>query len=177
VSEENKTPRKPVILGGSLTRSPDGNLQALQTHGLYPTPQGVQEVWTFARQRRYPASWQGQPLPDVGYVIQFRPTPITIACDCGHSLGKYVPYQAQDEQGIVEDTSRRYEPELGGPRKPASRVPRRQPRFKLESSKTQFARKTTAIFTCPSCGKEHKRNLARLGQTLWQSDGSSFVLD
>lgn len=156
----------PTVLGGSLTRSPDGRLQTLQTHGQYPSPRGAQEVWSNASQRRYPQAWDGETLPRVGYVIEWRPC--EIACgSCGRSLGPYVAYQARDEWGIVEQTARRYESNPANAKSPGSRNPRPRQRFWLNGEVSRRATKTTAHFRCPGCRREYQRNLSRLGRTLF----------
>ena len=105
------TEASPVVLGGSLTRSPEGRLQTLQTHGQYPSPQGVQQVWSAAKRRRYPDAWDGQALARVGYTIEWEPREISCG-KCVRSLGRYVAYRTRhqaevdEETGVVEDTSR-----------------------------------------------------------------------
>jgi hypothetical protein len=170
-------------MGGSITRSPEGRLHTLQTHGQYPTPTTVQEVWTHASRQRYRKDWDGQPLDNVGYRIEWEPR--RIACGCGRALGDYVAYrvcrmtgqeQRLEEHGIVEDTSRRYEWSFEGKRD-GSRVPRSKQRFSIIGEVGRRARKTTAIFDCRGCGAIHERNLHRLGQRLFESPGGqTFVL-
>jgi hypothetical protein len=174
-----------LVLGGSLTRSADGRLQTLQTHGIYPSPQVVQDVWTSASRRRYPKAWEGQPLEQAGYVIEWEPR--KIACGkCARSLGDYVAYRVrypedrlQGERGIVENTSRRYERQTEIARgQAASRGPKSQPRFRLEGETGRRAAKTAACFHCPACGRDYRRNLARLGAQLFEHpSGSAFLLD
>jgi hypothetical protein len=171
-------------MGGSLTRSPEGRLRTLQTHGMYPSPQGVQEVWSSTTRRRYPKAWDGQPLAGVGYVIEWEPH--LIACGaCGRSLGKYVAYRVRhnddhphEEQGLVEDTSRRYEQQADLKRGSGVRGPRSNPRFWLDGESGGRAAKTTACFRCPGCRREYKRNLFRLGGQVFQHlSGATFVLN
>jgi hypothetical protein len=178
-----RAPEDPV-LGGSLTRSPEGRLQTLQTHGIYPSPQGVQEVWTSAKRRRYRKVWEGQKLEPVGYVIEWDPR--KIACGaCGRALGAYAGYRicypdgrVHEEQGIVEDTTRRYERDASSGSGAGSRGPRSQPRFWREGEVGMRAARTTACFRCPGCKKKYRRNLARLGaQFFARSEGEVFVLE
>jgi hypothetical protein len=176
--------KKPIVLGGSLTRSPDGVLQTLQTNGIYPSPQTVQHVWSNISRRRYPRRWEGEPLESVGHVIQWRPR--EIACGhCGHSLGRYVAYRVVNlgasssggERGIVEQTSRHYEPQAELARRQAARRgPKSRPRFYLQSQSTRTADKTTACFSCPDCGHKYTRNLARLGERLFTEESDSVFL-
>jgi hypothetical protein len=174
---------KVVVLGGSLTRSAEGRLQTLQTHGIYPSPQNVQAVWSSASRRRYPQAWRGEALEQVGHVITWEQR--EIACSaCGHSLGQYVAYRVdypdgrpQGEQGIVEKTARRYEaqpPEI----RSGARGPRTRPRYQLEGEIGHRAAKATACFRCPGCRREYRRNLARLGGQLYESSNqSAFLLE
>jgi hypothetical protein len=166
-----------TVLGGSLTRSADGRLQTLQTHGQYPSPHGVQEVWSNASQRRYPKPWDGEALPDLGYVIEWRPC--EIACgNCGRSLGRYVAYHARAEWGVVEQTARRYEDNPANAQSPGSRNPRPRQRFRLEGEVGRRATKTTVHFRCPGCRREYQRNLSRLGRTLFDRiDDGSYLLE
>lgn len=165
-----------LVLGGSLTRSPQGRLQTLQTHGMHPSPQCVQELWSNTTRRRYPKAWEGQSLGEAGYTIEWEQR--EIACGaCGRSLGRYVAYrtvhpsgEAHRERGVVEDISRRYERQAELARgQAASRGPRANPRFHIEGEIGRRAAKTTAHFRCPGCGREHTRNLARLGEALFTS--------
>jgi hypothetical protein len=184
VSRGEQSDRRNLVMGGSLTSSPEGRLQTLQTHGMYPSPQDVQSVWTSSTRRRYPKSWHGQPLEQVGHVIEWEPR--EIACGkCHRSLGDYVAYrvlypdkQFQGEQGVVEKTSRRYEPQQETARgQAASRGPKSQPRFQLKGEVGRRAAKTTACFRCPGCQSEYPRNLARLGAQLFDhSPTSPFLL-
>jgi hypothetical protein len=171
-------------MGGSLTRSAEGRLQTLQTHGQYPSPMSVQEVWTNASRRRYRKAWEGQPLGPVGHVIEWEPR--EIACGaCGRSLGGYAGYrvrypdgQLHREQGIVEDTSRRYERSAATPRGAGTRGPRSRPRFWLDGEIGRRAAKTAACFRCPGCKSEYRRNLARLGRQLFeQTNTGAFLLE
>jgi hypothetical protein len=171
------------VLGGSLTRSPEGRLQTLQTHGMYPSPQSVQEVWSNTTRRRYPKAWEGQRLEPHGHTIEWEPR--AIACgSCGHSLGTYAAYRViyadatiRGEQGVVEDTARRYERQAQLARGQAgSRGPRARPRFWLTGEIGRRAAKTTACFHCPGCQRDYERNLARLGQRLFESRRESAYL-
>jgi hypothetical protein len=180
---DDQADQTPLVLGGSITRSPEGRLQTLQTHGIHPSPQGVQGVWSNASRRRYPKAWQGQRIEQVGYAIEWEPREI-VCGKCHRSLGRYVAYRIryadgrlQGEQGIVEDTSRRYEQQAETARgQAASRGPKSRPRFRLEGEVGRRAAKTTACFRCPSCRAEFQRNLARLGAQVLAS-GSPFLLD
>lgn len=175
----------PLILGGSLTRSPEGRLWTLQTHGMHPSPQLVQEVWSNSSRRRYPAAWQGQPLAESGFVIEFEER--AVACACGRSLGDYVAYRVIDptklalrgERGVIEKTSRRYQGDADSARGQAgSRGPKSRPRYRLERETGGRAAKTSVRFLCPGCGREHCRNLTRLGEQLFEHPkGQTFLLD
>jgi hypothetical protein len=180
---ESDRDRSPV-LGGSLTRSADGQLQTLQTHGMYPTPLTVQDVWTNASRKRYPEAWEGEPLAAVGYTIEWNPR--DIACsNCGRSLGSYVGYRIRypdghldREQGIVEDTSRRYERDISVTHGAGSRGPRQRPRFWLDGEIARRASKTAGLFRCPGCKKEYRRNLSRLGSQFFEGrEGETFLLE
>jgi hypothetical protein len=171
-------------MGGSLTRSPGGQLQTLQTHGMYPTPPTMQDVWTNASRKRYPQAWEGEELAAVGYTIEWQPRPV--ACgNCGRSLGSYVGYRIRRldgrldrEQGIVEDTSRRYETGFAVARGSGSRRSRTRPRFWLDGEIARRAAKTAACFRCPGCKNEYRRNLSRLGQQFFEGpEGQIFLLE
>ena len=169
----------PVVLGGSLTRSPTGRLQTLQTHGLYPTPVGVQQVWSHVRRRRYPAAWEGQPLASAGYVIEWS-EPRKLTCGgprCRRSLGEYVAYHARDEYGIVENTARTYEMVAGLGEAPGARQARTRPRLSLEGEAHGHAARTRALFWCGNCKRYRRRNLAALGKALFADDGpNAFIV-
>lgn len=171
------------VMGGSLTRSASGQLQTLQTHGMYPTPPTMQDVWTNASRKRYPRAWEGEQLAAVGYTIEWQPRPV--ACgECGRALGSYVGYRIRRldgrldrEQGIVEDTSRRYERDITTARGAGSRGPRSQPRFWLDGEIARRASKTAACFRCPACKKEYRRNLSRLGHQFFDGrEGETFLV-
>jgi hypothetical protein len=173
-----------LVLGGSLTHSPGGVLQTLQTHGVHPSPQAVQEVWSNITRRRYRQAWEGAPLEPVGHTLEWRPR--KLACGrCGNPLGTYVAYRVvhpdptlRGEHGVVEKISRRYERSTGTARGQAgSRGPKSNPRFWLEGEIGRRAAKTTACFRCPACGQEYRHNLARLGETLFTSNpNATFTL-
>jgi hypothetical protein len=166
-----------TILGGSLTRSPQGRLQTLQTHGLHTSPSAAQQVWSQMKRRRYPRAWDGKPLSTQGSVIDWSEQ-VEIACGaCRHSLGQYRAYHVRDEEGIVEDTARHYEQAATGARSPGDRAPRSRPRFQIDGEIGGRARKTTARFRCPGCGREYNRNLARLARQLFEhAPGEVFLL-
>jgi hypothetical protein len=170
--------RAPLPRGGALTRSPEGRLRTLQTHGQAFTPAIAQEVWSAARRRRYPRAWDGRPLEAVGYAVEWQPG--ELACGaCGRSLGRYAAYRTRhpvggvvEEVGLVEDTARRYERQAAlAVGVPGGRGPRPRPRFWLEGKACLRAAKTTACFRCPGCGREYRRNLARLGEQLFERPG------
>lgn len=168
---------RPLVLGGSITRAPDGRLQTLQTHGIHPSPEGVQGVWSNARRQLYPEPWHGEELTEGGYIITWQPR--EIACGkCGTKLGDYVAYHAQEEFGIVEDTKRFYDRVEGRPKELRHRQPRRRPRFWLESKDLRYAAATTACFHCPGCKKEYRRNLLKLGRAIFKdSKTGPFLVD
>jgi hypothetical protein len=183
IGERSDRDRSPVM-GGSLTRSAEGQLQTLQTHGMYPTPQTMQDVWTNASRKRYPQAWEREPLAAVGYAIEWQPR--KVACgNCGRSLGSYVGYRIRypdghldQEQGIVEHTSRRYETGVTVARGSGSRRSRTRPRFWLEREIVRRASKTTACFRCPGCKGKYRRNLSRIGQRFFEgSEGATFLLE
>lgn len=178
-----KTGEAPLVLGGSITRSPEGRLHTLQTHGQYPTPMTVQDVWSAASRRRYRKDWDGQPLDNVGFRIEWEPR--QIACACGRSLGDYVAYrvcrmsgqeQPVEEHGVVEDTAHRYG-HTSERMRDGSRNKRPKPRFRIDREIGRRARRTTAYFHCRGCGRTHERNLHRLGQQVFDSAaGQTYVL-
>lgn len=178
-----KKEETPLVMGGSVTRSPDGRLHTLQTHGQYPTPMSVQEVWSNASRKRYRKNWDGQPLDSVGFRIEWEPR--HIACECGRSLGDYVAYrvcrvsgqeQRLEEHGVVEDTQHRYG-YASERMRDGSRNRRSKPRFRIDREIGRRARKTTAHFHCRGCGHTHERNLHRLGQQVFESRSEqTFVL-
>ncbi|HZQ64548.1 MAG TPA: hypothetical protein VFA66_04910 [Gaiellaceae bacterium] len=175
---------EPLVMGGSITRSPDGRWHTLQTHSQYPTPMGVQEVWSSASRRRYPENWDGKPVGDVGYTIEWEQR--RIACVCGHSLGDYAAYrvcrtsgqeQRLEEHGVVEDTAHLYGHTTERMRD-GSRNERSKPRFWLTGEISFRARKSSAHFRCRGCARTHDRNLHRLGQQVFDSPaGHTFVLE
>jgi len=170
-------PERPLVLGGSVTPGPDGQLQTLQTHGIHPSPSGVQEVWANARRQLYPEAWQGEELAEGGYIIKWQPR--EIACgNCATKLGDYVAYHAQAEYGVVEDTARFYDQVEGRPKEPSHRRPRTRSRFRLESKDLRYASKTTACFHCPGCKGEYRRNLLKLGRAVFEDDKRTpFLVD
>jgi hypothetical protein len=173
-SERNGAP--PTVLGGSLTRSPEGRLQTLQTHGLHTSPKDAQQVWSELVRRRYPRAWDRQPLSPIGSVIEWSQR-IRITCGaCRRSLGNYRGYHVEDEYGIVEDTPRRYETATLTAQLPGNRAPRAKPRFAIDGEIAHRAAKTTAIFHCPGCHQECQRNLARLGRQLMQHADAELAL-
>lgn len=113
-------------------------------------------------------------------MIEWEPREI-VCGKCHRSLGKYVAYRVlypdgelHREQGIVEDTSRRYERQAETARgQAASRGPKSQPRFRLEGEVGRRAAKTTAYFRCPGCRSESRRNLARLGAQVFEHTRST----
>jgi hypothetical protein len=137
----------------------------------------VQQVWSNIRQRRYPRTWDGQTLPTFGHVIEWQP--LELACGrCGRSLGRYVAYHARDEWGIVEDTTRHYQPTQPALSGRGERGPRSNARFWLEGEVGHRASKTSACFHCPACDSDYRRNLARLGRQLFADDqGSTYLLE
>jgi hypothetical protein len=178
-----KPEEAPLVLGGSITRSPEGRWHTLQTHGQYPTPMSVQDVWSSASRRRYRKDWDGKPVGDVGYRIEWEQR--RIACVCGRSLGDYAAYrvcrasgqeQRLEEHGVVEDTTHRYGHTTERMRD-GSRNERSKPRFWLSGEIGFRARKSAAHFRCRGCGRTHERNLHRLGQQVFESPaGQTFVL-
>jgi predicted RNA-binding Zn-ribbon protein involved in translation (DUF1610 family) len=169
--------RRPKVLGGSLTRAPDGVLVTVLTTSLgYPTPLVVQEIWSNARKRSYPKAWDGaQPPP--GIWIRWRDAARFLCGRCGRSLGHYVAYHVRSEYGIVEDTAKRYHPRENFASRPPGAAERRapsQPRF-LRGGNIGRAATTTALFRCPKCGYvAPPYNLARLGRTLFDTPRSEF---
>jgi hypothetical protein len=82
------------------------------------------------------------------------------------------------EFGIVEKTSRRYERNAMTPKSAGTRGPRPRPRFELSGEVGRRAAKTTAIFRCRGCNKEHHRNLSTLGRQFFErSSGETFLLE
>jgi hypothetical protein len=151
---------------------------------MHPSPQTVQEVWNNSSRRRYPTAWNGEELAPVGYAIQWRPH--KVACGkCGRPLGEYIGYRIRYpdgslgmEFGIVEKTSRRYERNAMTPRGAGTRGPRPRPRFELSGEVGRRAAKTTAIFRCRGCNKEHHRNLSTLGRAFFERRrGETFLLE
>jgi hypothetical protein len=159
-------------------------LHTLQTHGIYPSPQTVQQIWSNSSRRRYPKAWEGAPLDPIGYTLEWQPR--EIACGhCGRSLGEYVAYRAalsgqaglHQECGFVERTTRHYQSYVEtAPRQAGRRGPRLNPRFWLEGEVGRRASKTTACFRCPGCKRQYRRNLARLGDTLFDDKPESTFL-
>jgi hypothetical protein len=122
----------------------------------YPSPMSIQEVWTNAKRRRQRKAWEGQPLDRVGHVIEWEPR--KVACGvCGRQFGGYVGYRVRypdgrldREQGILEDTTGRYERNAATPREAGTRGPRSQPRFWLEREigKRASRKATTWLIGC-----------------------------
>jgi len=169
MAEANREQRKPRVLGGSLTTTPEGDeLQTLQTHGQYPSPMTMQQVWSNASQRRYRESWQGQVLPEVGFEVRWKPCRLTCG-HCGHSLGNYAAYHAREEWGVVEDSPKR-----------ARSNPSRSSefrRFQLDGEIGRRAAKSAAIITCRKCDRGYRRNLAHLSHTIWDAKTSTYALE
>lgn len=176
--------RQSPVLGGSLTVSADGQLQTLQTHGMYPSPLAMQDLWTNASRRRYPEAWAGEELAAVGYTVEWERH--GVACGaCGRSLGEYVGYRIRyavqsdfGEHGVVEKTSRRYERSVMTPRGAGTRGPKPRPRFDVTGEVGRRAAKATAIFWCRGCKREHHRNLSTLGREFFKRPrGETFLLE
>jgi hypothetical protein len=167
----------PIVLGGSLTRSPDGRLQTLQTHNVHISPKVAQQIWNQAVRRRYPTAWDRQPLGETGVVITWSDATQITCGKCRRSLGKYRGYQARDEYGIVEDTAHEYQPGAATTRSPGDRSPRRYPRFAINGEVGKRAGKTTAHFHCPQCRAEYDFNLARLGHEVMKHALRELVLN
>src|SRR5438105_4192629 len=100
-----------TILGGSITRAPNGYLATiLTTGGTFPSPNVVQDIWSNARRRRYPQAWNGI-QPEGHLVVYWTQQPVRLRCRrCGASVGDYRAYQARGEYGLVQDTTRKYHP-------------------------------------------------------------------
>jgi hypothetical protein len=169
MSASGRERRKPLVLGGSLTAAPEGDvLQTLQTHGQYPSPITMQQVWSNASQRRYPEAWQGQSLPSVGFIVEWKRCRLTCG-HCGHSLGRYVAYRARDEWGVVEDSPKR------GRSNPSHSSEFR--RFQTDGEIGRRAAKSAAIITCRKCNRVYRRNLAHFSRTIWDAETSIFALE
>jgi hypothetical protein len=175
--------RPDVVLGGSITRAPNGDFYTvITTSPPYPSPQTLQQIWSSATRRRSKKAWDGLE-PEGALVIFWTPSPILLACGvCGSSLGGYVAYRAGPEFGIVADTSREYfDPSSFSPQTfagdPHRRFSPREPRFRLEGEVGGHAARTGAHFRCPRCGHGSQRNLRRLGKGLFGSRPRSFSVE
>src|SRR5438477_5930587 len=98
------------ILGGSITRAPNGYRAIIQTTMAHAAPMAFQEIYTNALQRRYTPKWDGI-VPEGAQVI-YLTDPFEIVCGgCGQELGDYTAYWATQRQfGILEHTPRRRHP-------------------------------------------------------------------
>jgi hypothetical protein len=139
----------------------------------------MQQLWSGLRQRRPKPAWDGHPLAERGYTVDWR-GPRQVICGaprCGRSLGEYVAYHALDEYGLVEDTARMYSPNPSRSTDPGARHIRPKARFSLEGQAGMFAADTRARFWCESCKKHRVRNLARLGEAMFsETDGDPFLV-
>lgn len=161
------------VLGGSLTRAPNGDLVISQTtNASFPSPQVVQELWARTSRQLYPEKWNGIE-PDGAILIYFSANPIKITCggDCLGRLGEYRAYNTGGEFGIIADTAREYSPAstLSPEARAASphlRIASPDPRYRLAGGPK--ASETLAHFRCPRCDQRYERNLRRLGKQLWE---------
>lgn len=166
------------VPGGSLTRSPEDRLQTLQTHGIFPSPAAVQELWSHVGRRRYPAAWEGRPLEKIGYAVCWG-TPRKALCGghrCGRSLGEYRPYRALDEYGIVENTLRNRDRFSDAVLASGEWQPLQRPWAWLDGEARGCAANTTAKFWCSGCKEYRARNLYKLGRRLFEDDTATSFL-
>jgi hypothetical protein len=168
------------ILGGSITRAPNGYRAIIQTTAAESAPKVIQEIYANASQRLYPPKWDG--IVPEGHQVIYLTDPIQITSGCCHTnLGSYVAYKADRHYGLVEHTARHRHPRESFP---PSHF-RSSPHDRFEPAKRRFwyggdggagAGKTTAVFRCLRCGLEYTRNLRRLGEELFETRPSSYVL-
>jgi hypothetical protein len=173
---------KPIVLGGSLHRAPDGRLCTIQTTGVvgYPHPQGMQELWRNTSRKRYPIMWDG--IEPTGALIVWWSEPFEVVCGRDRrSLGHYRAYNANREFGIVEITSREYVSSERFPDGPPgndlhARRERSSPRYWITQTDVTFARTTWVHWRCRQCEREYERNMARLGRSQLKDLADPYVI-
>lgn len=170
-----------IILGGSMTRAPNGYRATIQTLGkLYPTPMGTQELYANATQRRYAPSWDG--IEPAGALVVYWTDTFPISCGrCGEGFGKFAAYNAHREYGIVEHTSRHRHPIGNFPpdhfkNMPNDRFEPASKRFWISGEVGRTAGGTAANFQCRKCDVKYVRNLRRLGKRLFEERPREFAL-
>ena len=169
------TPRRhqpDVILGGSITRAPNGYRAIAQYSPSYPTPMTVQQIYSTASERQYAPKWDGKESGAKLDIYLTDPFPITCG-QCGARFGPFVAYNAGGEYGVVRHTTHEYVHKGNFPAEQVART-RRQ---RFESSVVVFwiegeiggqAAKALAKFLCAKCGHSFEYNLRRLGKLLFE---------
>ena len=182
--------RQPAyILGGSISRAPNGYRAIIQTtQAWFPVQTEVQQLWSNAIQRRYTPRWDGIE-PEGAMVLYFSPARVKIRCGvCNGALGAYVAYGVKGEYGLVEDRAYHVHPRESFPAdhfrsSPSDRFAPTNPRFRIIGHETPAttrlgmgAADREAIFTCPRCRHVFRRNLMRLGKTLFEERATVHTL-
>ncbi len=163
-------PRSTGPLGGSLARGRNGELYTMQTLGGAWTPITAQEVWSHARQRRYPKAWNGvEPRDDMHVVWWTGPTVIECG-DCRTEIVGVMAYNAGREYGIVLDTTRRSA-------NPSSQRPKPGMKCWLDGHIGGRPGRTSVNFSCPGCHRKYlRRNFRRLGKDLFDTRPERYLL-
>jgi len=175
---------KDRVLGGAITRAPNGDLYTLQTaSAIYPSQMTMQQIWANASQTRWPKTWDGKEPPEGVAQVIWWTDPIAFSCGrCKGSLGEYVAYHASEEYGIVENRSHHYHPRENFPPEafassPHDRLSPAKPRFWVSGEIGHRAKSAFAHFLCPRCGWEPtERNLWRLGRRLFMDRPSRYLV-
>jgi hypothetical protein len=162
--EHPVSPRRapPYVIGGSLSRAPNGDLATIQTTNMtYPAPMVVRQIWASVSQRRHLAAFDGR--EHEGALVIYWSDPITLACGhCRRNLGEYRAYKAGREYGVIQADS--HHDRLTAKRS----TPTADPRHWLTGNYGSYAAETIGHFACPRCQHHYERNLYRLGRRLWR---------
>ncbi|SRR6266545_2206299 len=174
--------RQPVtVLGGSITRTQDDYRVIPQYSPVYPTPMTVKQIYSNAKQRRYPPKWDGTEPEAALKIYLTDPIRVYTAC-CGVSLGPFVAYWARAEYGLFRDEAVQRHPLGNFPadyfaNQPNDAFEPRNPTFEINGEVGGHAARAFANFRCPKCGREfNPRNLRKLGKELFEGRPKRYPL-
>ena len=170
-----------IVVGGSIFRAQNGYLAIPQYTPMLATQMTVQQIYSNARQRRYPPSWDGK-APDAKQLI-YLTDPFTILgrC-CRRSLGRFLAYEASGEYGLIRNDAKQRHPVGNFPpdqfaNQPNDAFEPKKPTFWVDGEVGGHTSKAFACFRCPKC--EHTfnpRNLRKFGLRLFGERPSPYVL-
>jgi hypothetical protein len=162
------------ILGGSITRAPNGYRAIIQTSMATSSPMVVQEVYSNASQRRYPRKWDA--IEPTGKQVIYLTDVFEIVCGkCSDSFGGFAAYFSDvgRQWGLVQDTARHYY-EIGRfppdnfKNRPNDRFDPAEKRYWLTGDEGLGKDPAWAHFRCLHCGVTYERNFRRLGKQLYK---------